>query len=74
MLYSAAAVIRRLRAVENEGLETLESTHRQRRPEGPAARKLIHLAFAIVKSGKAFDPHFATTNKADSEVSTEVVA
>lgn len=24
-----------------------------------AMRKLIHIAFAILKSGKPFDPHFA---------------
>jgi hypothetical protein len=28
---------------------------------GAAMRKLIHIAYGVLKSGKAFDPHHAKT-------------
>lgn len=76
MLYMAAGIAMRFNPVIQAYTERLrvEQGKAYKVARCAAARKLIHLAFAIIKSGKAFDPHFATTTKAVSEVPAETVA
>lgn len=69
ILYMAAGIAMRFNPVIKRYTERmrLEQGKAYKVARCAAARKLIHLAFAIVKTGKAFDPDYATASRAGSE-------
>lgn len=76
MLYMAAGIAMRFNPVIKRYTDRmrLEQGKAYKVARCAAARKLIHLAFAIVKSGKAFDPDYATAIKAGSKAKPAAVA
>jgi transposase len=74
MLYMAAGIAMRFNPVIKSYTQRLREDHGKayKVARCAAARKLVHLAFAIVKSGKAFDPYYSTSRKADDAAKTAV--